>query len=341
MENIYGIIYKATNKINGKIYIGQTKKSLKIRMNEHAHSAKYKENAPAFINAIKKYTINGFNWDIIDTAQSKEELNEKERYWIKFYNSLVKEGIGYNIAEGGYLNPYAGKTDDEMKLVGEKQRQLKTGTHWGHHSEESKRRISEANSGKIKGPLSKEQKEKQSNTMKQHYQDPEYKESHSGFKQSQETKDKRAQSLRGLKRSDETKLKMSEAAKKVIHKPQSEETKQKRYKSVICLNDNMKVFKSIRECADYYNLDDGAIVNRLKGRGGKVIKGYQIVYYNEQGDYPKIIPFPVIRQIKELKSGVIYDSVQEAAIDLGLQVKYINYYNKKNKPYNGYMFEYL
>jgi len=97
---MYGIIYKATNKINNKIYIGQTTQSLEDRIYFHKYRAYNELNVTHthFINAIRKYGINNFIWEVIDEANTQEELNEKEIYWIKYYNSIEN---GYNIQPGG------------------------------------------------------------------------------------------------------------------------------------------------------------------------------------------------------------------------------------------------
>ncbi len=92
----YGIIYKAQNKINGKCYIGQTIQLLCER--KAAHYNKDKENY--FHKALHKYEKEDWEWLIIDTAKSKEELDEKEKYWIAFYESC-NPNKGYNIQEGG------------------------------------------------------------------------------------------------------------------------------------------------------------------------------------------------------------------------------------------------
>lgn len=88
------IIYKATNKTNNKIYIGQTIMTIKDR-NRTRQYGKSK-----FDYAYRKYGEDGFNWEIIDTATSLEELNEKESYWIEKLNSTNPE-IGYNLKGGG------------------------------------------------------------------------------------------------------------------------------------------------------------------------------------------------------------------------------------------------
>lgn len=93
------IIYKATNLINNKTYIGQTVLDLKTRRRQHENSYKYK-NCYAFSKAIKKYGKENFKWEIIDTATTIEELNKKESYYIELYKSLTSQN-GYNLKGGG------------------------------------------------------------------------------------------------------------------------------------------------------------------------------------------------------------------------------------------------
>ncbi len=99
---MYGIIYKVTNIINNKIYIGQTKQTLEERKYNHYYRAKHSLDITHthFINAIRKYGETNFIWEQIDIAESAEELNQKEKYWIQYYNSVNN---GYNIQKGGQL----------------------------------------------------------------------------------------------------------------------------------------------------------------------------------------------------------------------------------------------
>lgn len=94
------IIYKITNKINGKIYIGQTIRTLKERWKNHKEQAKSGKRCRAIHHAIRKYGIENFTVEQIDLAVSQEELNEKERYWIEFYDSTNRDK-GYNLTDGG------------------------------------------------------------------------------------------------------------------------------------------------------------------------------------------------------------------------------------------------
>jgi hypothetical protein len=95
------IIYKVTNTVNGKIYIGQTINSLDHRKSGHYRDLRARKvNYGAFHNALAKYKEDEFIWEIIDNADSIDELNQKEQYWISFYDSTNKEK-GYNRDSGG------------------------------------------------------------------------------------------------------------------------------------------------------------------------------------------------------------------------------------------------
>lgn len=105
----FGIIYIAKNKTNGKIYIGQTVKGLHSRKLFHKYGSRVPENQTHIGHAILKYGIEGFEWTELDTASSREELNEKERFWIIRYDSRNRD-IGYNIDEGGYRSEISEET---------------------------------------------------------------------------------------------------------------------------------------------------------------------------------------------------------------------------------------
>ena len=96
---MYGIIYKVTNTENDKVYIGQTIQTLSERRNKHYYKARHElNNNTHFINALRKYPENSFIWEIADEADSQEELDNKEKYWIEYYNSVED---GYNTKDGG------------------------------------------------------------------------------------------------------------------------------------------------------------------------------------------------------------------------------------------------
>lgn len=91
------IIYKYENKINHKIYIGQTN-NLDRRMQEHKYGHAYQVSL--IEQAIKKYGIENFTIEILEET---ENFNEREKYWINYYNSY--KPYGYNICEGGGYLP--------------------------------------------------------------------------------------------------------------------------------------------------------------------------------------------------------------------------------------------
>lgn len=120
-------IYKITNKINGKVYIGQTIRPVEYRFNRHINDAMHNILNTHFARAIRKYGPDQWQFEVIDNAETQEELNQKEQYWIRYYNSVEE---GYNETDaitkcGG--NTYQSKTEQEMEEIKEKIRQTKLG----------------------------------------------------------------------------------------------------------------------------------------------------------------------------------------------------------------------
>lgn len=93
-----GYIYKVTNLINQKIYIGLTYRDIQTRWSEHKSRAN-NGSTLYFHNAIRKYDLNNFYIEQIDEADG-DTLKERERYWINYYKSNNRE-FGYNLTNGG------------------------------------------------------------------------------------------------------------------------------------------------------------------------------------------------------------------------------------------------
>jgi group I intron endonuclease len=94
-------IYKITNTLNGKQYVGQTKTKLEKRFTSHVCAAN--SGSTAIIhNAIRKYGKDAFEIELLQECQSFEELDEAERGWIAELNTVAPNG--YNIEEGGCRN---------------------------------------------------------------------------------------------------------------------------------------------------------------------------------------------------------------------------------------------
>lgn len=105
-------IYKLTNLITNKVYIGKTTQTLEQRLNEHAIYASDENHKTHLANSIRKHGIENFKIESIDTANTEEELDRKEKFWIKKYNSVLE---GYNLTDGGEGgNTYKYKTEAEM-----------------------------------------------------------------------------------------------------------------------------------------------------------------------------------------------------------------------------------
>lgn len=119
------LIYKITNKINQKIYIGETTVGLKERWSNYVRAYKWIKPGDSgqrpIVRAMQKYGIENFTIEIIhDDIQTQKELDDLEVYYIKQYKSQDPE-IGYNIENGGNGN--------------------------GKHSEATKQKISKAQIG--------------------------------------------------------------------------------------------------------------------------------------------------------------------------------------------------
>ena len=171
----YGI-YKITNLLNGKMYIGQHTTS---NIDDG-----YMGSGKIILRALKKYGKENFRKEWLMFCEDEEELNYMERVYVD--QTWVDRSDTYNLNLGGIGG-------------------IKFGQHCKPHSEEHKRKISEACKGKpheaCRGrPLSDEHRRKLS-------------EAHKGIKRSDETRRKISEKKKGIKRSDEQKKKQSEAIK--------------------------------------------------------------------------------------------------------------------------------
>lgn len=115
--NINFVIYKIINTTNGKIYIGQTSISLRKRLIKHLSDAKITTKTPKHFlqKAIIKYGYENFIIEIVETCKNKQELNEREIYWINHYNS-TNPNLGYNCTYGGQGNKNVCEISKESRL---------------------------------------------------------------------------------------------------------------------------------------------------------------------------------------------------------------------------------
>ena len=209
------LIYKATNLINNKSYIGQTIFTLNKRKYSHADSASHGSNY-AIHRAIRKYGEENFKWEVLCECDTIEVLNEKEQFYIKEYKTFGKNG--YNMTKGG-CGSLGYVASDETR---EKLRKAMIGRKL---TDEWKQKISKAHIGKPKSEkhrLSMMGRVGINNLGKKHSEETKRKisEAHKGKVFSKETIEKmkinntgEGNPFYGKKHSEETKRKMSEARK--------------------------------------------------------------------------------------------------------------------------------
>jgi group I intron endonuclease len=116
----YGYVYKTTNLINNKIYIGQHK------WTGHEIDPKYLGSGKILKEAIKTYGKENFKCEILEWCESFDELNKRERYWEKFHGLPdPKREIGYNITIGGQGVPGYQFTKEDRQKISKKSKDRK------------------------------------------------------------------------------------------------------------------------------------------------------------------------------------------------------------------------
>ena len=115
MKRQHFTIYRHTNRVNGKRYVGQTVGSVTSRWREHLSAARAGRGSPVLGAAIHKYGADAFEHEVLDVVTTQAGADIAETVWIKQSNSRVPSG--YNLFSGGGSN--------------------------GHHHEDTKRRIAD------------------------------------------------------------------------------------------------------------------------------------------------------------------------------------------------------
>lgn len=107
-------IYKITNQINHRVYIGQSV-NIKQRWRKHKYDAQTcnKNYDYPLYKAFRKYGIENFKFEIVEQC-SVNELNDREKYWIAYYGSNIK---GYNQTEGGFTPTYQKITPEILQNI--------------------------------------------------------------------------------------------------------------------------------------------------------------------------------------------------------------------------------
>ncbi len=266
------IIYKITNLVNGKVYIGQTTMSLDKRWNTHCN----RKNRPGISVAIQKYSKENFTIEEIDGANSLSELNYLEEHYIYIHNSMAPNG--YNILPGGRNSKHTEETKQKMRkqrnpiLNAENQEYRK-------RSEVTKQKISKANKGRV---LTEEHRRKIGEKSKGHKVTDEQKLAISkankghkyniGRKVTKEARENMSRAQKGRIITDSHRKKMSEVrkgftsdARKKAHRILTEQSKIK----VIAINlkTNQEIlFNSLKEAGKYTTVYPGNISKILSGK---------------------------------------------------------------------------
>lgn len=254
------IVYKITNRINGKVYIGQTTRSLEKRWKEHCQLS---HGCQLMYRAIIKHGKENFTVEQIDVACTREELDAKEVYWIKFYDSMNRNK-GYNLDSGG----------NKCKK----------------RSPETIVKLINANKGRWAG-------EKNPKFGKGHLFTGQNN-SFYGKKHTDETKKKLSAKIKGRTLSEEWKKKIGDAERGEKHwlygKHQSEEVKRKisetkkgkyggsknpRARAVVCIETG-EVFKCGLDACLKYRLARSTLCCHLRGRN-KTCGGYHWRYVDD------------------------------------------------------------
>lgn len=236
------IIYLITNKVNEKRYVGQTTQSLKKRHWQHINDALVKKYPYPLHCAIRKYGPENFNVRVLLKCNSMEELNHREGYLIRLFNTHISNNNGYNIRFGGSNSFLSEDTKIKMSIAA-------TGRI---KSLEERAKLSIANSGK---KLTREHKEKLRIASTKRIL-------------TSEEKKKISDSKRGKPRSKETKKKLSLAN---LGKKFNEETIKKlrlcrtNIVPVKCL-ETSKIYPSMNEAARQMGLSVHQIMRSVDGK---------------------------------------------------------------------------
>lgn len=132
-------IYKITNLINNKVYIGQSI-NLNERRKRHFRDMRYHRHSNSHLqNSYDKYGEENMRFEIIQECKDREELNYYETYWFEYYCKLLGRDNTYNLGQTGNAHNTSLETRRKMSENGKGR----------HLSEQAKEKLKKANLGKV------------------------------------------------------------------------------------------------------------------------------------------------------------------------------------------------
>lgn len=210
------LVYRHTNILTGKSYVGKTITTVRTRWKFHCISYRTANASSRFTRALQKYGQSVWYHQVLEDGLNEAEALEREKYWIRRYRTMDPE-YGYNMTEGGEgISGYQHTAESKRKIAIRSSR--KRPEQKPHpQTEKAKSLISKAMKGRV---LSKAHREKLRQAWEQRRLTPTNEETRAkmsatkkGKPKSEDHRRKLGDSNRGRKHTDQARKNMSEAAK--------------------------------------------------------------------------------------------------------------------------------
>uniref|UniRef100_A0A6M3K5S2 Putative endonuclease n=1 Tax=viral metagenome TaxID=1070528 RepID=A0A6M3K5S2_9ZZZZ len=258
------LIYKATNKINGKLYIGQTTGNLSQRKRNHKCESLRGSNS-VFHRAIRKYEFENFKWKVLCKCESKEELDEMEFHFIKQYNTHISNKKGYNMTFGGEYNN-SQENWDNPKV----RNKMINGIRNSWQKEGYKEKMSKI----FKESWTEERRKKHSENVKRRYENPDYKKKMSErlkeLWKNEEYRKKMVEFSKNKWKNEEYRKKMSEKVKDNAHIQAFKVSKD----YVLIKNDKETIIHNLKKWCKEHNINYSTFCHYVDQP--KYYKGYMV-----------------------------------------------------------------
>lgn len=267
-------IYKITNKVNGKCYIGKTSIGYEKRFKKHKLNAENKINRRLY-DAMNYYGYDNFTIEVLDTCIDEKELAAKEIKYIKQFNSLMPNGYNMTLGgDGGYT--LQSWSEEDRKRLYALQAMKRTGKT---RTEITRKKISEANKGKV---ISKEARDKISVTLKNRYKNL--------------SKENKLKVIAPLKNSDYTRKNIphTDETKKLM----SNAKKGKTYEEIYTPEEALKKCKKARDVFLHNNPNSYELTEEIKSSIKKLI--HTKLTANEISIILKVSLYKIRQTLKEI-----------------------------------------